>query len=883
MTLDNYVGAKELVDSIRLPNNFSIAALEVDKSRVTVEKTILASFNTLLNQLAITGDGETVTDNKWTLEDAIIKLTDLAKTGTDISTANYILNLASLSSDITFQVDATTASTEHTYQYEVKRIDSSVLGFNDIAIKFKVEPAIQSSATININNDTIDSFNKSINNNIITYSSTLLPQDNNLGIKETTIDFKLESTNINLTSDVLSSLKTDGLIASDSIGFQSIKIDPKLEKLTIEQIIAESNSQQSDNFTILPSQASSNIGFNEVEIALGTYETVINLEDTSEITDTSVFNNTVSTITESTITHTDDHVVIHKNSEELVSTSPNTILGYNNINIGVPGNYSYILNTTDNLFTSNISQTEYYKIQSVDKNYNLTAVYIPKTVKTAYTITEEVVSSALNDKNVTELAITATDNTVYDQIVLKVPTNITVVNNNLLTRPVFITTKCSPLTSQAALYNKDKTAIESEAKGIVFDIKTTDVSSEVIKNTNLYMTTSLPTEIEQANNTMLTNYYNNSINSGLNKCLISNDCFLVNSIQDATIQLSINTPEAYQVNIYQCGTTGQLVSDDTLVLSFKHDGIALDADIKTVSSNITKISFKPNFDITTSSTSVDVYKVVFEADLAEGGKYFGFFTENDLTVIQKTDIEENGELADKFDAETKLQLNDAFDRSENCYYIIAKQSISSVEATGLEATLTQYDLNTNQESDPIKTTTFSQAAELNSFFNSISQNHKDTDANSISAIIPYYYCEFIRQNAITLNYQYDNNSIVPFTPSDESGGPVEATEDFTAEISEQEVTILVTTVLEDNTEETVTEIVKQKVIKTLTHKGITYELTRESKLASDFIGRYTGKIIGISDVEKDINISTTNILLKDYTFDFNITENTISFYSITNN
>lgn len=879
--LDNYVGAKELVDSIRLPNNFSTAALEADKSRVTVEKTVLASFNTLINQLAVTRDGEVVTDNKWTLEDTIIKLTDLAKTGTNINTANYILNLTNLSSNITFPVDATTVSTEHTYQYEVKRIDSSVLGFNDIAIKFKVEPAIQSSAIININNDTISSFNESIDNNIITYSSTVLPQNNNLGIKETTIAFKLESTSINLTSDILSSLKTNGLFASDSIGFQSIKIDPKLEKLTVEQIIAEASSQQSDNFTILPTQASSSIGFNEVEIALGTYETVINLEDTSEITDTSVFNNTVSTITESTITHTDNYVVVHKNSEILTSTSPNNILGYNNINIEVPGNYSYILNTTDNLFTSNTDQTEYYKLQSVDKNYNLTAVYLPKTVKASYTITEDVISSALNDKNVTELTITPTANTVYDEIVLKVPTDISVVNNNLLTRPVFITIQCSPLTSQASLYDKDKTAIESGAKGIDFNIATTDVYSKVIKNTNLYMTTSLPAEINQANNTMLTNYYNNSLNSGLNKCLVLNDCFLVNSIQDTTIQLSIDTPEAYQVNIYECDINGQLISDDTLLLSFRHDGISLDTNEKIVSSNHTNVSFKPNFAITTSSSSIDIYKAVFEADLAPGGRYFGLFTPEGLTAIQKTDIAENGNLADKFDDATKIELNAAFDRLENCYYFIAKQSTSSAVTTGLEAVSTQYDLNTNiQDSEPIKTTTFSQKAELESFFNSISQKHKDNNTNTISAIIPYYYCEFIRQNAITLNYKYDNTSIQPVPvvtppPADNpEGNTIETIEHFTATIATQDVNVL----------EGDVEITKeQKVIKTLTYKGITYELERKSRLASDFIGHYIGKITDIIDAEKAINISTKDTLLEEYTFDFNITENTISFYSITNN
>ena len=370
MALDNYVGARDLVDSIRIPNNFATDALSNLSERVTVLKSELQQLNDGINAVIVNVDSSAVEDNYWSLAELNTKIQAISATGTDISSQQYLLNLSDLSSTIVLNLDSTSTST--TFSYD--RSSTSTLGFNKVDITFNVatNTAISSAVAINID-ESIDLFTTNTTDNITTYSTQLKPEEAQLGIEQVDVNFKLESTSITLTPDNMST----SFKSTNGIGFNEVVIKPELAELTItannfvakmsSELLASNEGALGYSKVILPGKAD-DIN-SEIDLALSRCDTIEN----ATIVSTAIQNN----IFDLTQTVNSDSVIFDATSED-----NNNFIGPNKITIKNPDYLDVTLNNQAELIrvissNSNLEQ-QYKTFQFVDDFACVRSFSVPK-------------------------------------------------------------------------------------------------------------------------------------------------------------------------------------------------------------------------------------------------------------------------------------------------------------------------------------------------------------------------------------------------------------------------------------------------------------------------------------------------------------------------
>lgn len=442
MALDNYVGARDIVDSIRIPNHFTIEALNNISERVTVLKSELQQLNAGINAVIVNTDHSAIEDNYWSLAELTAKIQAISATGTNISSQQYLLNLSDLSSTVAFNLDSTSTST--TFSYD--RSSTSTLGFNKVDITFNVDTStvISSAVSINIDNKNIDSFAVNTADDITTYSTQIKPEDSKLGIEQVDIKFRLESTNIKLTpGNISTSFKS-----TNSIGFNEVVVDPALEERTItvddlknkSDLVASENDLLGYSKIILPTILDDiSIEGTLISSALSTSATDILFKEINAIS-------------------TYSSVIVEKSAYSAYDSTSSQLIAVSDINISKPGLFEYTVNK-DDLFYFNDSdlstdvnkQKSSLQIVSTDTEYALRTITIPRILyKDTYNITSSDIDIALNAiaSNTTEVSF-STNNFSID--LEKAALNIDLTN-----------TQCVYKNIQIALPNVSRSKIEGQ-------------------------------------------------------------------------------------------------------------------------------------------------------------------------------------------------------------------------------------------------------------------------------------------------------------------------------------------------------------------------------------------------------------------------------------
>ena len=552
--------ARELLEAVTMPTDSVWNPAPIyNNQRVTVLRDDIKDLNDQVNNLIDLTKDPTLNDQVISLKEITAKLA--------LSSFNESnLKLRTIDSTMEIDINSTNKSSNFLYEYKLAEDAGQYVGVGDITLN--IQPKIAILASTNIDFIDKESFEESsISTNINIYSTTinLVDSSSYIGAEQVSINIPLESTEINLnSSNILGSF----IVGADAFAFSSVTIKPVLEELTSTSIATKLDSTN----TIVISPENDAIGFSTVSIDTESVSTMIKpfqaTASTNEQFNTIIVDNT--------------NAQIATDSSTITLTHSSTTVGIKDIQIAVPGAYSYSLINTSALFTGD-SQQQYLQIIPDSSNYILSEVIIPKIIKTNYSFTEDTVSSALKIGQRT-IEVTAPENTVYENITVNLPQSVEILNSNHIIGTINLTLNIDSITPNNTLFVHNSGELNSANCNLELlnanqlDTNTSAVNKQIAENT-VYEQQIFNTKIYTMNLLDFNNINNNH-----------------------RVIFTFNPKESYNVKVY-CGTR------ETPRFYFTTSGITLkrlDNKLEVQDSEPLNISFVPSFSVNTTTEEIKV-------------------------------------------------------------------------------------------------------------------------------------------------------------------------------------------------------------------------------------------------------------------------------------
>ena len=632
-----------LFEKIVLPHDFTeYTQLGINNNRVTIPTSALKLFNQQVD--ALIKPELRIASSAITLNMISDKLADLA----DFSKTS--LNIRDLTEDITIPVNSESTNII-TLNYDLRSTtDESLralgIGTATITLNIDTTNTVLDSTTLKIDNSVVTSnSNYDSSTGITSITPVVEAQAPNMGIKQVNINLDLEDTTIKVNSSNLTLLHTVGTTATKGIGFKTVKVDPVLSSIEVQPTAFSSSSQ----VEIIPTTDA--IGFNKITLPIKAVPQNITINSEA----TNIASTDLTTIK---VDSTNTDTTILKATSSIVKTLvTDDTIGPDSVSISIPGNYYYTLSSPNTLLReyNDVGNTKLV-IQNNDSNYYLNGIILPKISKTKYTIEASDLADAIKNPSITTLNIKTSeeydDLVLFDELIINLPKQISATIDDGLFNDIFcLKSTISDVTP--SITNTNKLSLNWTTDFINNFAELTDLRST--------MTTGESYSYTPDGNASAISSVNNNINS-----LTQNYFYATNKNNFYKLQLFIDRPEAYTVNVYQAAdisrknndattavTASAIVSENNKLLSFTYNGRSLDNDLNEIAEEKLKITFSPDYAIYSTQDTDENGDPLVDAN----GDPVIVNKATNISIIQGTDITNESAWEDLLNDITTTTIN----------------------------------------------------------------------------------------------------------------------------------------------------------------------------------------------------------------------------------